>query len=255
MSKSDDSEIRRRLECISRIEPTSEATDKAMESVRRTLAKEEQSHESGKPPIWRLIWGRHLPRLAAAALLLITAGYLVGRFSAPRPPDMEQLQAALESRLRSSLEPVIRQGLLTDLSDSWQSALAAYHTRLNDHFNELAVGLDIKHRRELNEYAIRTLGASNAVAHQLLKDLVQTIAAAQKQDRRWVASALNQIESNRREDTTKFEKGLVNLASMTATELRRTKYDMARFLSFSESDGMDSSPPELPKPQIERDRR
>jgi len=47
-----------------------------------------------------------LNKVAAAAVLLIVAGYAVGRLSAPRPPDIKELRAALE--------PAIRQDLLNE---------------------------------------------------------------------------------------------------------------------------------------------
>jgi len=57
--------------------------------------------------IERLKTTNSFTKVAAAAVLLIIAGYAAGRLSAPRPPDAEQLQAALE--------PAIRQNLLNEM--------------------------------------------------------------------------------------------------------------------------------------------
>jgi hypothetical protein len=40
---------------------------------------------------------------------MIGAGFIGGRFTAPEPLDTQELRAALESSLKSSLEPAIRQ--------------------------------------------------------------------------------------------------------------------------------------------------
>ncbi len=106
MSKIDENEIRRRLERISRIEPAPDATSRAVEGVRQTLESQSISRRWPKPHIRRLIFASSLTRSAAAAAVLIVAGYLAGRLSAPQPPDIRELEAVLEHRLRLSLEPV-----------------------------------------------------------------------------------------------------------------------------------------------------
>src|SRR4030042_697246 len=46
---------------------------------------------------------KSLTKIAAAAVLLIAAGNATGRLSAPRTPDMAQIQAALEPKIRQNL--------------------------------------------------------------------------------------------------------------------------------------------------------
>jgi hypothetical protein len=169
-------------------------------------------------------------RFAAAAVLLIAAGYLAGRFFSPRP-DINQIELALESRLTSSVQAAIRKNLLDDLNQSWQLALADYHARLNDEFNRFAVELGEQRRSELNELAAKTFAASNAVTHQLLSDLVRAVATAQDQDRQWAAAAMRRIESNRIQDATRLNAGLVTLAEQTRDELAETKRSVAQLTS------------------------
>ena len=238
MSKLDENEIRRRLECISRIEPTAEATERAVARARRTLEAESDLSQAARKSLLSLIFKSPAARFAAAAALLIAAGYLAGRLSTPGPSDIEQLEAALETRLRSSLEPAIRRDLLEEVTRSWQSALAKYHAGLNEQFNAFAAGLSEQHSRDLNEFAIKTLAASNAVTHQLLNDLVRTIATAQQQDRRWVSAALQHIELNRIGDAARLGTGLVSLAEQTHGEFTRTNKDLARILSVVSRDEM-----------------
>ena len=140
-------------------------------------------------------------KLAAAAVVMIGAGYIAGRISAPEPLDAQELRAALESSLKSSLEPDIRQKLLSEMDDRWQSTLAASHTQLKD---ELARQV----RRDLTEFAAQTLAASGTRTDQRLMELIRLIEAARVQDRQRMAAAFDYIES-------RFGNGLVTLAART----------------------------------------
>jgi len=70
MPKIDENEIRRRLKLIAQIEPTSEATNRAIMLVRRTLKEEEKPHTSPHARIWRLIFRSPLTKFAAAAVII-----------------------------------------------------------------------------------------------------------------------------------------------------------------------------------------
>jgi hypothetical protein len=220
MSQIDENKILDRLERLSQVEPTKEASDRAMQRVRDTLMSEKATppkRGTGFQPVrtrpgWpcyvlslKAAFQRRLPlivvKLAAAAVLMIGAGFLAGRFSAPEPPDMQKLQAALESSLKSSLEPAIRQELLSQMDDRWQSALDASHAQLKE---ELARQV----HRDLMEFAAQTLAASGSRTDQRLNELIQLIEAARIQDRRRMAAAFDYIES-------RFGDGLVTLAERT----------------------------------------
>jgi hypothetical protein len=158
-----------------------------------------------------------LSKIAAAAVLLIIVGYAAGRLSAPTPPDIEQIQA--------TLEPAIREQLLGEVKQYLQLGLASCYVRLKDDLSQ-------QYRSDLNQYAAQTLAASGAVTNQLLEELIESINAAQAQDRQWVAAALEQIESNRIRDNAQFSNALVGFADQTEEELLRTKQDLAQMLSF-----------------------
>jgi hypothetical protein len=162
-------------------------------------------------------------RWTAAAVLLILAGYAVGRITVAAPPDMEQLQTALET----TLEPAIRQNVIRELNRDWGLALASSYLRLKDE-------LSGQFRRELNAYALRTLAASNSTTNELLTEMIEAINTAQAQDRRWVAAALEQIEFNRLRDKSQFINGLETLAAETGDEILRTKEDLAKLLVYSQ---------------------
>jgi hypothetical protein len=164
-------------------------------------------------------------RLAAAAVFLILGGYAVGRLTAPRPPDLQQLHTALESSLSASLEPAVRKGVVNELDQRWQMALAGSYVQLRDELGQ-------QFSRDLNEFALRTLAASGVVTNQRLTQLVDAINTAQMQERRWTAAALEQIELNRLQDKQQLVNGFETLAIHTGDELARTRKDMVRLLTY-----------------------
>ncbi|MCX5638985.1 MAG: hypothetical protein NTX52_15020 [Planctomycetota bacterium] len=213
------------------------------QTVDATLAKLTELSGSAPPvtgqkQIWileRLKAAKGLPRLAAAAVLLIAAGYLAGRLSAPGSPDIQQLRSALEPSLKSSLEPAIHEQLLGEMKQYWQLSLVTTYARLKDQ-------LDQQYRQDLNQFAAQTLAASTTVTNHLLEDLITAINAAQMQDRRWVAAALQQIESNRLHDKTQLSNGLATLAVYTDDQLLKTKNDIAQFLSNTVTPDLSQTP-------------
>ncbi len=156
-------------------------------------------------------------KVAAAAVLLIIAGYATGRLSAPRGPDAEQLQAVLE--------PAIRQNLL----DEWQLALASSYVQLKDDLTQ-------QYRSDLNQFVAYTLAASGVATNRLLEELIESINTAQTQDRQWVAAAFEQIELNRLRDNAQLSNAFATFAVRTEDELLRTKQDMAQLLSYTQPD-------------------
>ncbi len=160
-------------------------------------------------------------RVAAAAVLLIIAGYAAGRLSAPRPPDAEQLQAALE--------PAIRRNLLDEMKQYWQLALVSSYVQLKDDLTQ-------QYRSDLSRFALQTLAASNAVTNELLTELIESINEAQTEDRQWVAAAFEQIELNRLWDNARLSNAFATFAVRTEDELQRTKQGMAQLLSYTQPD-------------------
>jgi hypothetical protein len=160
-------------------------------------------------------------KVAAAAVLLIIAGYATGRLSAPPPPDVEQLQAALE--------PAIRQNLLDEMKQFLQLGLANCYVLLKDDLTQ-------QYRSDLNQFAAYTLAASGVATNQLLEELIESINTAQTQDRQWVAAAFEQIELNRLRDNAQLSNAFATFAVRTEDELLRTKQDMAQLLSYTQPD-------------------
>jgi hypothetical protein len=176
-----------------------------------TVAKLSEAAESYKDDfktirfVDRIKQTRGLIKFAAAAVILIAAGYTIGRFSAPKPPDVQQLQAALE--------PAIRQNLLAEMAQYMQVGLANGYAQIKNELQQ-------QYRRDLSDFAIQTLTASSAVTNERLQELIKAINTSQTQDRQWFATALE------------------TLALQTEGELKRTRQDMAQLLYYTQPDSM-----------------
>ncbi len=208
MSEIDENQIHDRLKRLAQIEPSQDAIERAKQRVRATIGRGRpmclprattRGRPYGLPPIVVI-------KLAAAAVVLIAAGVVAGRLSAPRPLNVEELRAELEASLKSTLEPAIRQSVLDEVDKRWQSVFAAGSAQLKD---ELAQQV----RRDLTQFAAQSLTASGVQTQRQLRELIQLIEAARIQDRRNVEAALEHIESQ-------FGNGLVTLAAHT-NELQR----------------------------------
>ncbi len=211
MSKIDENQIHDRLKILSQIEPSSKATGRAMQRARDTLINKEKSRQRAGTKIWRNIFKSPITKFAAAAVLLITVGYTVGRVSAHPPLDVEELKAALETSLKSSLEPAIRQDLLEQMNNRWQSAFAANCAQLKDELQRQV-------RRDLTEFAAQTLAASGTLTNQRLMELIQLIEATRRRERQQIEAAFEQIE----QEKILLRNGLLAVAAQT-NELLGTK--------------------------------
>ncbi len=146
-------------------------------------------------------------RWAAAVLMILALGLVIGRFTAASP-DMDQLQQRLEMSLTSSLEPAIRQNITDTLNRDWLGILAASRAQLRD-------DLQTKFRADLNEYAADTFAATYTATNELLANLIQTLDAAQAQERYRILETLDQLEQQRLYDDALLRSDLVHLALQT----------------------------------------
>lgn len=179
--------------------------------------------------LWKTVFQNRITKFAAAAVLLITLGYTVALLTAPRELDADQFHA-LETSLKSSLEPAIRQSLREELSRDWQLGLAGSYVQLRDELSQ-------QFRRDLNEFTVQTIAASSTVTNQHLADLIEAINAAQTQERRWIVAALEQLELNRLQDKSQLRNDFATFAVLTGDELLRTKQTVAEWIAYGQPDG------------------
>jgi hypothetical protein len=202
------------------------------ETIRRIEQSSVSDLPSGNPKAEiRTFWGLGL-KLAAAAAVLVLAGYAVGRLSAPAPVSLDQLRDSLAPSLAASLEPAIREKLIEDMRQQYQLALANTYVHLKEELTK-------QYRDDLNRYAMQTLTASNAVTNELLTGLMQAIDTAKAQDLRRITRTLYEIEMNRVQDKKQLASGLQTLAYRTEDELSRTKHQIAQLLVDIRSEGLE----------------
>ena len=182
--------------------PSKELTD-ATASKLTEAANNHQDDIKTIKLVDRIKFSKGLIKFAAAAVILITAGYVVGRLTAAKAPDIEQLQAALE--------PAIRQNLLQEMSQYWQVSLASGYAQIKNELQQ-------QYRRDLSDFAIQTLAASSAVTNDRLQQLINAINTSQTHERQWYATALE------------------TLALQTEDQLQKTKQDMVQLLSYTQPD-------------------
>lgn len=160
-----------------------------------------------------------LNKIAVAAVLFIIAGYAVGRFSAPRPPDIKQLQTALV--------PVIRQELLDEINQHLETS-----------YISLTEDLDRRYRQDMSRVAMQILTASNTATNERLAELINSFNEYQAQERQRFMTMLKRMETNRLEDSAVLSDALVTVAQRTEEEMARTKQDVAQLLSYNQPAGL-----------------
>jgi hypothetical protein len=193
MSKIDDNQIQDRLKSLSQIEPSPEATDRAVQRTREALLNKDNEQQYTVATILRNIFKNPISKLAAAAVLMICFGYIGGRLSARQPLDVEELRMA------------IRNDLAKEMNERWQSAFVANCARLKEELQQQV-------RRDLTEFATQTLAASGTLTNQRLMELAQLIEAARIKDRQRIEKAFEQIELYQ----ARLGKSLVAIASRTS---------------------------------------
>jgi hypothetical protein len=127
-------------------------------------------------------------RIAVAAVLVLGAGVAIGRMTAPRPVDVEQLRADLEASIVASLKPAIQESVLAGLDQRLEAALANNDTKLRVEVAE-QIG------RDLRSFASQVTSNSEQLMDRRFAELIEVIEAARLTDRRQVARALEQIKA------------------------------------------------------------
>jgi hypothetical protein len=203
MSQIDENQVHDRLKRLSQVEPGQEAANRAIQKARDALTGEQaipKPHKGRLAPL-RLRLPHFFVKLAAVAVLMIGAGFIGGQLSTPQPVNMQEFQVALESSLKSSLEPAIRQQLHDEFENRLQSALTAERNMLKQ---ELAQQV----HRDMETYAEQTLTTAGNLMDRRLMNFARMLEEARIKERRHVAAAFDYMGS-------RFGDGLVTLATRT----------------------------------------
>jgi hypothetical protein len=87
--------------------------------------------------------------------------------------------------------------------------------------------------------AEQILVAYNTVTNERLTKLIESIDAAQIEDRQWVTAAFKQMEIDRLRDNAKLGTAFAKFAERTQDEIDQTKLSFAQLLSNNLSEGSD----------------
>jgi len=156
-------------------------------------------------------------RISVAAVLVLGAGVIIGRATAPRPVDVEQLRADLQASIVASLKPAVQETVLAEVDRCLESGLAANEANLR---NELAEQL----RGDLQLFATQFAAGSDRRMDKRFAEFVQLIEEARLKDRQQVAKALDRIEQNRVLDKTQIRTGLQYVAALTTKATPATQH-------------------------------
>ncbi len=168
-------------------------------------------------------------RIAAAAVILIAAGYGFGQLVSPAKLDAEQFQA-LEASVKASLKPLVRQQLQQDIIKQMQAVADERYSKLKNELQE-------QFNADLNKFALDLTNASGAITEQLFLDLIDAINTAQTRERAMFAAALEQLELNQLKRDSQIQDGLVQFAVQavqTENELSTTKDSVAKLLAHAQ---------------------
>lgn len=188
--------------------PSRELMDATVARIRQEAGQTGQAGGSeGQRPVsvaGRMTLWRRYGQIAAAAMILVGVGYLVGRAGGPEALDVDEL----------------RLSILADVQEEMSRGYASVRNELSREFRE-----------EMNEYALQTLAVSSASTNQMLTELIDVIGDARQADREWIVGAMTAIEQNRLEDNTLLTSGLEMLAVQTESEFVRTRMDVVEMLA------------------------
>ena len=162
----------------------------------------------------------NLMRIAAVIILSIIIGYAAGRISS--------------SKTQNQIESNIRAKLLEEVTQYVQESLVSNYVQIRQELTE-------QYKEELNIAAIEILNTSNNTTNHLIEELIQTVAAAQIQDRQWITTALRQNEINRLQDKSQLGSALINFASFTEQNLQQTQDDVAIIANYLTDTNIDNT--------------
>jgi hypothetical protein len=200
--------------------PSNELVDETIEKL-DIVSEQPVNVEFLKPD--RIMLLSNLVKFAVAAVFLIIVGFAAGRLTTVRMPNLEQI--------RASMEPAIRDQLLGEVKQYMQTNLANSYMQMKDDLTE-------QYRRDMNQLASNIVTASGTVTNQLLQQLIESVDAAQTQDRQRFIAALEQMELNRRRDNAQLSDALFSFAVQTDDRLAQTQQDMEQLWSYTQSDSL-----------------
>ncbi len=148
-------------------------------------------------------------RTAVAAALVLGAGVMLGRWTAPRPVDVEQLRADVQASVAAALQPAVQEAVLAQVDQRLRAGLSSTEASLRAELGDQLRG-------DLQLFATQFTAGSERRMDRRFTELVQLIEEARLRDRQYVAKALDRIEQNQIRDKRQIGLGLQSVAALTA---------------------------------------
>jgi len=155
----------------------------------------------------RVVRARPLIKWAAAAAIVLAAGFGVGRITSA---------SADAEKVRVAIEPEIRQ-------------------QLRREFVQLL-------RDELQKTTSTTLTGSMEQTRQLLGQFANAIEAKRTEDSQAISAALNKLESQRVADFVSLKKDVDMMAVLTEAGLRRAQQQLVQLADYTQPANSSNSP-------------
>lgn len=167
-----------------------------------------QPYNAAPAPRWRWLG------YAAAACVLLAAGFLVGRGLRPSV-DMNELQQQWAATVQPQVEARVTESVLASLRPDIVNEYAKMQDTLSDQITT-----------ELKTYAEETVKYNDVQTYHLLSRLIEAIETAQLQNQQWALSAMKELDDQRLLDQQQVRSELAAFAAYTDNELLRTRKDL-----------------------------
>ena len=148
-------------------------------------------------------------RTAVAAALVLGTGVMLGRWTAPRSVDIEQLRTDVQASVVAALTPAVQEAVLAQVDQRLLAGLTTTEANLRAELGDQLRG-------DLQLFATQITAGSERRMDKRFTELVQLIEEARLKDRLYVARALDRIEQNHARDKTQIGLGLQSIAALTA---------------------------------------
>jgi len=157
------------------------------------------------PGRWR--W----PKLAAAACVLIAAGFMAGQ--ALRPSiDMD----ALARQWAASAQPRMEENITASVIETLRPEIVGEYAAMQDALSDQIT-------LQLTAYAEQTVLRNDYQTYRLLSELIKAIQAAQVRNQQWALSTMQELDQQRLLDQQQVRSELATFAIYADGQLEQTQ--------------------------------
>jgi anti-sigma factor RsiW len=156
-------------------------------------------------------------RWAIAAALVLGAGFGLGRFSRPPPPDGAEWRAQVVASMKAALVPELREQMVAEVE-------------------RVASGAQAQSSNALVALEARLAQASQSGLQQAILALTGALNDAREEDRHLLTTVLDQLQEQRATDYVALRKDLETLATLTDDEIRQARLKLNQLVARAQID-------------------